>query len=204
MTIDSKRYTDYQILKSIEQNSELSQRLMSKQTGINLASINYALKRLIQKGYVKITTMNKKRILYHLTSAGITQKGRLAYDFFLHNYKLFSEVGDLITLNLSQIDLKNKRVAIFGLNELTEIIYLCLIKNGIEFGGLYEDDESVIGKVWLEATVLSLDSLKDIREKTLYLLDIKSGREDVLNFEILSHEELFKKKSLKNDNTNNI
>ena len=44
----------YQLLKSLEQDSNLTQRELSKELGISLGKVNYCLKSLIQKGFIKI------------------------------------------------------------------------------------------------------------------------------------------------------
>ena len=75
----------YQILKSLEQDSNLTQRQLSEGLGISLGKVNYCLKRLIHKGFVKINNFknsnHKLQYSYLLTPKGIEEKARLALDF---------------------------------------------------------------------------------------------------------------------------
>ena len=44
---------NYQMLKLIEQNPELSQRQLAEEIGVSLGKVNYCLRALIDKGLVK-------------------------------------------------------------------------------------------------------------------------------------------------------
>ena len=187
--MNSKQYNDYQILKIIEQRSDISQRLMSKNTGINVASVNFAVKRLIQKGYVKATNMNKKRIMYHLTPTGISQKARLSYNFFLRNYHFFSDICEIISAQIdAHPDLERKKIAIKGLNEISEIVYACLQKKEIYFAGIYEDNTELIGKKWMGAEVLSIESLQNDKQVS-YVIDARAAAKDLLSLYIVKMED---------------
>ena len=75
----------YQLLKSLEQDANLTQRQLSKELGISLGKVNYCLQSLIQKGFVKINNFknskNKIRYSYLLTPAGIEEKTKLITEF---------------------------------------------------------------------------------------------------------------------------
>ena len=75
----------YQILKSLEQDSNLTQRQLSEGLGISLGKVNYCLKNLIQRGFVKINNFknskNKTQYSYLLTPTGIEEKTKLTIEF---------------------------------------------------------------------------------------------------------------------------
>ena len=68
------------ILKLISQNSNISQRKLSKDLGTSLGKLNYCLKELKKKGLIKIKNFKKKKnkisYLYILTPSGISKKER--------------------------------------------------------------------------------------------------------------------------------
>jgi len=75
-----------QLIKEIEGNSSLNQRLISKRLNISLGKTNYLLKELVKKGIVKIKSFSKnprkaKKLKYILTPKGIKQKMKLTYYF---------------------------------------------------------------------------------------------------------------------------
>ena len=75
----------YQLLKSLEQDSNLTQRQLSEELGISLGKVNYCLKSLIQKGFVKINNFknsnHKLQYSYLLTPTGIEEKTKLTIEF---------------------------------------------------------------------------------------------------------------------------
>ncbi len=77
-----KEHNDFQILKTVEADSSVSQRKLSSQMELNVASVNFALKRLIQKGFVTKEGVNPRRVKYHITPEGLRKKTQLAYRFF--------------------------------------------------------------------------------------------------------------------------
>jgi EPS-associated MarR family transcriptional regulator len=75
----------YQLLKSLEQDANLTQRQLSKELGISLGKVNYCLQNLIQKGFIKINNFknskHKIQYSYLLTPKGIEAKTKLTFDF---------------------------------------------------------------------------------------------------------------------------
>lgn len=74
-----------QILREISRNPKISQREIAKRNRISLGKVNYAIKSLIEKGYIKIhnfrESQNKRKYMYVLTPAGMYAKAKLTADF---------------------------------------------------------------------------------------------------------------------------
>ena len=81
----SREQDKYQILKSLEQDSNFTQRQLSNNLGVSLGKINYCLKSLIEKGFIKVNNFrnsnNKIQYSYLLTPKGIEEKAKLTLDF---------------------------------------------------------------------------------------------------------------------------
>jgi EPS-associated MarR family transcriptional regulator len=77
--------TGLRVLALLENRPDITQRELSKELGISLGSINYCLKGLVEKGYVKSQNFkanpNKLGYLYLLTPSGMTEKVRLTERF---------------------------------------------------------------------------------------------------------------------------
>ena len=73
------------VLRALEANPELSQRQLAAELGVSLGGVNYALKALVERGFVKADNFRKSgsktAYLYVLTSKGITEKASLATAF---------------------------------------------------------------------------------------------------------------------------
>jgi len=91
--IDEDRFA---ILRKIEKHSKISQRKMAKDLGFSLGKLNYCLKSLQKKGWVKIKNFenNPKKLnyLYILTPKGIASKTLLTINFMKRKMKEFDEL----------------------------------------------------------------------------------------------------------------
>jgi EPS-associated MarR family transcriptional regulator len=81
----SREQNQYQILKSLEQDPNFTQRQLSNNLGVSLGKINYCIKSLIEKGFIKVNNFknsdNKIQYSYLLTPKGIEEKAKLTLDF---------------------------------------------------------------------------------------------------------------------------
>ena len=72
-------------IREIQNDPTLSQRTLSKKCGVSLGSINYCIKALVEKGYVKSknfrNAQNKLTYAYTLTPSGINLKKELTLAF---------------------------------------------------------------------------------------------------------------------------
>ena len=77
--------TDLKILKHIESNPEASQRELARDLGVSVGKVNYCLRALIDKGFVKAGNFkrntDKFNYLYLLTPKGIEEKASLTANF---------------------------------------------------------------------------------------------------------------------------
>ena len=73
------------VLRALETNPELSQRQLAAELGVSLGGVNYALKALVERGFVKADNFrksgNKVAYLYVLTPQGVAEKASLAGAF---------------------------------------------------------------------------------------------------------------------------
>ena len=73
------------LLRKLESNPEYTQRELSREMGVSLGKINYCIKKLIEKGSVKLINFsrhsNKIGYIYLLTPKGIEEKSILTFTF---------------------------------------------------------------------------------------------------------------------------
>ena len=83
--IINKALYKFQILQSLERDSCPTQRQLSNDLGVSLGKINYCLKSLIEKGFIKVNNFrnskNKIQYSYLLTPKGIEEKSKVTLDF---------------------------------------------------------------------------------------------------------------------------
>ncbi|HZO21359.1 MAG TPA: MarR family EPS-associated transcriptional regulator [Steroidobacteraceae bacterium] len=75
----------YRLLRLIAANPHMSQRDVARELGISLGKVNYCLRALVQRGWVKAhnfkNSRNKAAYMYLLTPRGIEAKALLAVRF---------------------------------------------------------------------------------------------------------------------------
>lgn len=132
---------EFNILDTIgEHEGQLTQRHISKKTGRSLASVNFALRMLAVKGFVKISGANPRNLHYHLTPLGLLQKTILAYDFLKRQSALYEDARKDLLDKLQGLPAEGvRRAAIFGWTPFTEAAILFLISEGIQVTALYVD-----------------------------------------------------------------
>ena len=86
------------VLRALDANPELSQRQLAAELGVSLGGVNYALKALMERGFVKADNFrksgNKVAYLYVLTPRGVAEKASLAAAFLgrkLEEYEVLKQ-----------------------------------------------------------------------------------------------------------------
>jgi EPS-associated MarR family transcriptional regulator len=75
----------WKILRTLEEDPDISQRELARVLGISLGRANFCLKALIEKGWIKVNNFknsnNKKAYMYLLTRRGVAEKARVTTRF---------------------------------------------------------------------------------------------------------------------------
>ena len=73
------------LMRVIDENPQMTQRELSANLGLSLGKINFLMKSMIEKGFVKVDNFknsnNKIAYLYLLTPHGIEEKTKITYRF---------------------------------------------------------------------------------------------------------------------------
>ena len=87
------------IIKHVEDNPAVSQRILSNRLNISLGKTNYLLKELVKKGFIKAhdfsyNTGKLRKVNYLLTKEGLEEKIRLTHYFLKtkeHEYNVMKK-----------------------------------------------------------------------------------------------------------------
>ena len=86
----------FDVLRKVSKNPETTQREMASDLGFSLGKLNYCLKALQQKGFIKIKNFkknpNKLNYIYILTPKGISEKTKLTINFMKRKMKEYDEL----------------------------------------------------------------------------------------------------------------
>lgn len=122
-TIDSSY--DLELLRLIEKDPDVSQANLASELGVAIGTINWYLKRLVAKGYVKVKRAQRKKLKYIITPEGIALRTRLTMDYIRNSFSLYRQTREK-TLALIG-DLKQQKqytVSISGDGDVAEVCQL--------------------------------------------------------------------------------
>jgi EPS-associated MarR family transcriptional regulator len=88
--------TSYGLLKTLEDNPDLSQRDMAKRLGVSLGKVNFCLNALVAKGLLKVNNFrnseNKLAYAYLLTPHGVEEKARMTVRFLKYKMQEYEQL----------------------------------------------------------------------------------------------------------------
>ena len=97
------------VLCALEANPELTQRQLAAELGVSLGGVNYALKALMERGFVKADNFrksgNKVAYLYVLTPRGVAEKASLATAFLGRKLAEYEALKQEIEALRAEVDL---------------------------------------------------------------------------------------------------
>jgi EPS-associated MarR family transcriptional regulator len=97
----------YQVMYLLQKNPFHTQRELSRELGLSLGKLNYCLKALADKGWIKIENFSqsktKHRYVYLLTPQGIYKKAQMTKDFLKRKIKEYEDLGLEIDLLKNEI-----------------------------------------------------------------------------------------------------
>jgi EPS-associated MarR family transcriptional regulator len=77
--------TNFRVMRILQENPDLTQRELAEKLGVSVGGLNYCLKALMDKGWVKMqnfqNSKNKFKYVYLLTTIGIAEKLALTSRF---------------------------------------------------------------------------------------------------------------------------
>ena len=102
------------LLRKLESNPQFTQRELAKEMGVSLGKVNYCMKKLTQKGLIKLSNFthnpNKMGYAYLLTPQGIEEKSRLTFSFLkskIVEYEVLKK--EINTLKLESEKMANEK-----------------------------------------------------------------------------------------------
>ena len=97
-------------MRKIDKQPESSQRYLAEELGFSLGKLNYCLKKLKEKGLIKIRNFeknpNKLNYIYILTPKGIAEKTKLTVSFMKRKMEEYEELKKELDKNKMWIIVK--------------------------------------------------------------------------------------------------
>lgn len=121
------------LLEQIENDPNVNQSTLAAQLGVAVGTVNWHLKRLIAKGYVKAMRAERKKLRYIITPEGIALRARLAVDYVERSFSIYRKTRQRVKEHLAKVqDAGYNRVRILGRGDVVDICRLTCIEQGVE------------------------------------------------------------------------
>ena len=121
------------LLEQIENDPDVNQSALATQLGVAVGTVNWHLKRLIAKGYVKAMRAERKKLRYIITPEGIALRARLAVDYVERSFSIYRKTRQRVKEHLAKVqDAGYSCVRILGKGDVVDICRLTCIEQGIE------------------------------------------------------------------------
>ena len=94
---------EFNVLRKLEKKPSITQRELAKDLSLSLGKINYCLKALNKKGFIKVKNFrknpNKFTYFYLITPKGIAEKTKLTINFMRQKMKEYDELKSELSKN---------------------------------------------------------------------------------------------------------
>jgi EPS-associated MarR family transcriptional regulator len=109
--LKNNEHTHFKILNILQDNPDLTQRELAKKIGLSIGGLNYCLKGLISKGFVKMgnfqKSKNKFKYVYLLTPQGFAEKASLTSRFLQRKLEEY----EALRLEIEELKLEKAKLS---------------------------------------------------------------------------------------------
>jgi DNA-binding MarR family transcriptional regulator len=124
---------ELRILQEIERNPDTTQAGLAAQLGVAVGSVNWYVKRLVNKGYIKVTHLQRRKLHYFLTPSGLALKVKLTRGYMDVSLRTYRELRQAAQQTLREVRRAGyTEVRIEGDDEAAEILRLTCLEQDIQ------------------------------------------------------------------------
>ena len=133
------------LLEQIENDPNITQASLATHLGVAVGTVNWHLKRMIAKGYVKVKRAERRKLRYIITPEGISFRAHLTIDYIEQSFLLYRNIRhrvrelltevkqagfDRVRLE-SQTNLNDPKLS-SQTNDITDVCRLTCLEQGIK------------------------------------------------------------------------
>jgi len=124
---------EYQVLDEIAQDAMVTQAMLSRRLGIAVGSVNWYIKRLTQRGWVKVSHLDRTRLKYDLTTEGMAVFTQRALSYARDSLKVYSSLREKAKALVADLQHEGVRAVYLDGNDPTmDILRLTCVEAGLK------------------------------------------------------------------------
>ena len=166
------------LMGEIDRDGDHSQRELSQRLDLSLGLVNTFLKRLVSKGYSKVTTLPKNRLKYLLTPEGIARKSKLTVEYLHYSMNFYRDIKLLLLKKYKEMETNNVQSILFwGAGEVAELAYLYLQQTNIQLAGIIDDEKQ--GKKFFNFKIERSHRVRQLEWDMIFVTGLDDIEEDI-------------------------
>jgi len=120
------------LLEQIEDDPDITQASLAAQLGVAVGTVNWHLKRLVSKGYVKVKRAQRRKLRYIITPEGIAFRARLTVKYIEQSMNLYRIVRQRSREALAELKKAGyHQVRILGDGDIADVVRLTCYEQGV-------------------------------------------------------------------------
>ena len=148
------------LLEEIERDPDTTQASMADRLGVAVGTVNWHLKRLIAKGYVKVKRAERKKLRYFITPEGISLRANLTMAFIENSMNLYRQTRKQALEVLQSARKKGyEKVMIAGDGDIADVCRLTSLEQG--FPVVQNADDGKVAVIKIGGSNISLLELEE-------------------------------------------
>ena len=133
MSIESHSDRELILLEQIERDPDITQANLANHLGVAVGTVNWHIKRLVAKGYVKVKRAQRRKLRYIITPEGLAFRARLTVHYIETSLRLYRKTRQHVRELISQAQLAGyDTVQIEGDGDIADICRLTCLEQGIQ------------------------------------------------------------------------
>ena len=120
------------LLEEIEHDPDVTQASLASQLGVAVGTVNWHLKRLVAKGYVKVKRAQRRKLRYIITPEGLAFRAMLTVNYIETSMRLYRKTRQYVRELLAQVRQAGyDQVVVVGDGDIADICRLTCLEMGI-------------------------------------------------------------------------
>lgn len=120
------------LLEEIEHDPDVTQASLASQLGVAVGTVNWHLKRLVAKGYVKVKRAQRRKLRYIITPEGLAFRALLTVNYIETSMRLYRKTRQYVRELLTQVRVAGyDQVYIDGEGDIADICRLTCLEMGV-------------------------------------------------------------------------
>jgi len=133
MDLSPENNRDLTILEEISKDPDATQAGLATHLGVAIGTINWHLKRLIAKGYIKARRVERRKLRYIITPEGISLRAHMTLDYIQTSFRLYRLVRQRVAEQLTQVRQAGYScVRLEGEGDIADVCRLTCLEHGVK------------------------------------------------------------------------